>query len=69
MDYIIFIFSPLLEAGSFITTVYRSDIRGLDTAWLSFVVELPRSINGSSVNNLSYSFFEDSPYRDRAPNK
>lgn len=35
------------EAGSAITTVEHSDIRGLDTAGLSFVVELPRSMDGS----------------------
>jgi hypothetical protein len=52
------------------TTVDHSDIRGLDTAGLGFVVELPRSINGSfSQKAYSDRLCEGSPNRDRAPNQ
>ena len=54
--------------GQHLTTVDQSDMRGLGTVWIGFVVELPLSKDGSfSYYAYSHSIFEGSPNRDRAP--
>ncbi len=54
--------------GHHLTTVDQSDMRGLGTVWIGFVVELPQSKDGSfSCSAYSHSAFEGSPNRDRAP--
>ena len=40
---------PVVENGAEMTTVDHADIRGLGTACLAFVVELPRAKIGSSA--------------------
>ena len=50
---VFFFLQGIVRGGINVTTVDPADIRGLGTAWLDFVVRLPLSNNGSSVNALS----------------
>ena len=52
----------MVGAGSFLTTVAYTDIRGLVTAFHGFVVELPLSYVGDSATALLYARLEVSPY-------
>ena len=61
-------FQDTQRGGTHLTTVDHSDIRGLATAGLGFVVELPQSTSGS-FGRKAYSdrSGEGSPNRNRAP--
>ena len=59
---------PILHPGhrqrrDLVATFDHSDIRGLGTARLVFIAELPRSYFGSSAYALFARFFEGSPER------
>ena len=52
-----------------VATVDHTDIRGLGTARLRLVAELPLSFDEHSAGGLALSRSEDSPCRDRAPTR